>query len=73
MSDEQTINIDGKDYKSADLTDAQKALCLQVLNLDKKLSEIKFQTDQTQGARNYFMAKLNIALEQGANDKAASE
>ena len=57
------VNIDGKEYKVADLSPEQVDMVNHVADLDNKLRSASFNVVQMQGGRNYFMEMLNESLE----------
>ena len=59
---EQTITIDDKEYNVDDLTQEQVAMVNHVADLDRKLSSARFNLDQLQGGRMFFMSHLETAL-----------
>ena len=63
--DEPKVNIDGKEYKVADLSPEQIDMVNHVADLDNKLRSASFNVVQMQGGRNYFMEMLNESLESG--------
>ena len=62
--DEPKVNIDGKEYKVADLSKEQVDMVNHVADLDNKLRSASFNVVQMQGGRNYFMEMLNESLEE---------
>jgi len=60
--DEPTVNIDGQEYKVADLSQDQVMLVNHVADLDRKLGSSQFNVAQLQGGRNYFMDLLTNSL-----------
>jgi len=62
--DEPKVNIDGKEYKVADLSKEQIDMVNHVADLDNKLRSASFNVVQMQGGRNYFMEMLNESLEE---------
>ena len=63
--EEPKVNIDGKEYKVADLSSEQVDMVNHVADLDNKLRSASFNVVQLQGGRNYFMDMLNASLESG--------
>ena len=59
----EAITIDGKEYKSEELTEQQKLLISHVADLDNKIAQARFQLDQFSVARDSFMGMLKAALE----------
>ena len=64
QKDEPKVNIDGKEYKVADLSSEQIDMVNHVADLDNKLRSASFNVVQMQGGRNYFMEMLNESLEE---------
>ena len=62
---EQTVVINDKEYKPSDLNDEQSMLVNHVADLDRKIQGSQFNLDQLQGGREFFMKKLEEALEEG--------
>ena len=62
MAKQMTININGKDYTEADLSDQQKHLLNHLLNLNQKIQSTAFQLEQLQGGRAFFMAQIEASL-----------
>ena len=65
QKEEPKVNIDGKEYKVADLSKEQVDMVNHVADLDNKLRSASFNVVQMQGGRNYFMDMLNESLESG--------
>ena len=59
---DQTITIDDKEYKVADLTQEQVALVNHVSDLDRKINSAQFNIDQLNVGRSAFMNMLTEAL-----------
>ena len=64
-SEEQSVNIDGTEYKVSDLSKEQIDLVIHVADLDNKLRNASFNVVQLQGGRNYFMEMLSGSLKNG--------
>ena len=60
--DEPTVNIDGQEYKVADLNQNQIMLVNHTADLDRKLSQAEFNVAQLRGGRTYFMGLLTESL-----------
>jgi hypothetical protein len=56
------ISIDGVDYTFEDLTNEQQAMVNHIADLDRKLSNARFNVDQLQVGRNAFMDMLKGSL-----------
>ena len=63
--EEPKVNIDGKEYKVADLSSEQVDMVNHVADLDNKLRSASFNVVQLQGGRNYFMEMLSGSLKNG--------
>ena len=62
MSDEQTVNIDGKDYKVNDLSKDQVKCVNHVAYLDRQLAQLGMSAEQAQVSRKHFMGLLSESL-----------
>ncbi len=60
---ENTLIINDDEYKIDELTDHQKILLSQVLDLDKKIAAAKFNLDQISVAKDSFYNLLTTSLE----------
>jgi hypothetical protein len=65
QKEEPKVNIDGKEYKVADLSSEQVDMVNHVADLDNKLRSASFNVVQLQGGRNYFMEMLSGSLKNG--------
>ena len=63
MSEEQSVNIDGTEYKVADLSPEQVRLVNHVTDLDRQLSQLGMNAEQAQVSRSHFMESLKKSLE----------
>ena len=63
--EEPKVNIDGTEYKVADLSPEQIDMVNHVADLDNKLRSASFNVVQLQGGRNYFMEMLSGSLKNG--------
>ena len=61
--EQQTIVINDVEYKPEDLNEEQVMLVNHVADLDRKIQGSMFNLDQLQGGREFFMKKLEEALE----------
>ena len=61
---EQTVVIHDVEYKPEDLNEEQVKLVNHVADLDRKIGSSMFNLDQLQGGREFFMKKLETALEE---------
>ena len=59
----ETISINCKEHKVADLNSEQVVLVNHVADLDNKARSINFNLEQTLGARNHFMSLLESSFE----------
>mgnify|MGYP003151564097 CR=1 FL=1 len=67
--EQQSVVINDVEYKPEDLSEEQVMLVNHVADLDRKIQGSMFNLDQLQGGREFFMKKLEKALED--NDKEA--
>lgn len=68
----QTINIDGEDYLVEDLSDLQKYMITQVVDLKKRISNVRMQLDQFKVAQAEFSKSLSQSVKtkpQGENNE----
>ena len=61
--EENILTINDNKYKIDELTDHQKMLLSQVLDLDKKIAAAKFNLDQISVAKDSFYNLLTTSLE----------
>ena len=59
----QKVVINDVEYKPEDFTEEQAMLVNHVADLDRKIAGSQFNLDQLQGGREFFMKKLEEALE----------
>ena len=59
----QMVVINDVEYDPKDFTEEQVALVNHVADLDRKIGGSMFNLDQLQGGREFFMKKLEKALE----------
>ena len=57
------ITIDGKEYKTEDMSTEQKSAIAQMKNLQVKSASLKFDLDQIQRAQNSFTNALIESLQ----------
>ena len=62
-AEEQVIMINNVEHKVSDLSQEQIMYVNHVSDLDRKLESSRFNLDQLQGGRNYFMSLLEQSLE----------
>jgi hypothetical protein len=62
---EQTVSIDGVEYKVSDLLPTQIEMVNHVADLTNKEKSMAFNLAQIQGGRNYFMGSLKESLKNG--------
>lgn len=67
----QTVTVNDIDYAVEDLTEKQIALINHVNDLDRKLNSARFNLDQLQGGRMFFMSQLEASLAAEPEEKAA--
>ena len=63
QKEQQTVVINDVEYKPEDLNEEQVMLVNHVAALDRKIQGSMFNLDQLQGGREFFMKKLEEALE----------
>ena len=68
---DQTITINDVEYNVEDLTEEQVALVNHVADLDRKLNSARFNLDQLQGGRMFFMSQPEASLAAEPEEKAA--
>ena len=52
--EQNTINIDGKEYTEDQLTDQQKIIINHINDLERKMSSVRFNLDQMAVGRDAF-------------------
>lgn len=57
------INVNGKEYSVADMTDQQRYILNQIGSCDQKITSLQFDLDQVQAARQFFINNLTVLLE----------
>ena len=62
QKEEPMVNINGTEHKISDLTEEQLVLVNHVADLENKMRSAKFNVEQLEGGRDYFMDKLNGSL-----------
>ena len=68
QKEQQTVVINDVEYKPEDLNEEQVMLVNHVADLDRKIQGSVFNLDQLKGGREFFMKKLEEALEEDNND-----
>ena len=63
QKEQQTVVINDVEYKPEDLNEEQVMLVNHVADLDRKIQGSMFNLSQLQGGREFFMKKLEEALE----------
>ena len=66
--EQQSVVINDVEYKPEDLSEEQVMLVNHVADLDRKIQGSMFNLDQLQGGREFFMKKLEKALEDNNED-----
>ena len=61
--EQQSVVINDVEYKPEDLSEEQVMLVNHVADLDRKIQGSMFNLDQLQGGREFFMKKLEEALD----------
>ena len=64
QKESQVVTINDIEYKPEDLNEEQVMLVNHVADLDRKIQGSMFNLDQLQGGREFFMKKLEKALEE---------
>jgi hypothetical protein len=64
----QMVVINDVEYDPKDFTEEQVALVNHVADLDRKIGGSMFNLDQLQGGREFFMKKLEKALEEDSEE-----
>ena len=62
--EQNTINIDGKEYTEDQLTDEQKIIINHINDLDRKMGSVKFNLDQMAVGRDAFVNILKQSLQE---------
>ena len=62
QKEEPMVNINGTEHKMSDLTEEQLVLVNHVADLENKMRSARFNVEQLEGGREYFMDKLNGSL-----------
>jgi len=62
--EQNTINIDGKEYTEDQLTDEQKIIINHISDLDRKMGSVKFNLDQMAVGRDAFVNILKQSLQE---------
>ena len=63
MAESEIITINETDYNFDDFTDEQKTLLNHVQDLDRKITNVRFNFDQLKVSREAFAEKLAASLE----------
>ena len=66
--EQQSVVINDVEYKPEDFNEEQVMLVNHVADLDRKIQGSMFNLDQLQGGREFFMKKLEKALEDNNED-----
>jgi len=69
----QMVVINDVEYDPKDFTEEQVALVNHVADLDRKIGGSMFNLDQLQGGREFFMKKLEKALEEDSEEAEVVE
>ena len=69
----QKVVINDVEYKPEDFTEEEAALVNHVADLDRKIQASMFNLDQLQGGREFFMKKLEKALEDDGEEAEVVE
>ena len=68
QKEQQSVVINDVEYKPEDFNEEQVMLVNHVADLDRKIQGSMFNLDQLQGGREFFMKKLEKALENNNED-----
>ena len=68
MTDENVINIDGKGYKEADLSNQQKYIIAQLKDLGMKANKLRADLDQVQRAADRYQKDLLDSFKEKAEE-----
>ena len=66
-----TININDVEYDTNDFTETQKVMLSHVVDLERKISNIKFNLDQLSFGKESFLSQLVSSLETEKQEEAA--
>ena len=69
----QKVVINDVEYKPEDFTEEQAMLVNHVADLDRKIAGSQFNLDQLNGGREFFMKKLEAALEDNGEEAEVVE
>ena len=69
----QKVVINDVEYKPEDFTEEQAMLVNHVADLDRKIAGSQFNLDQLNGGREFFMKKLEEALEDNGEEAEVVE
>ena len=61
--EKKVITIDDVEYTEDQLSDESKVCINHIGSLDQKIGSAQFNLTQLQGGREFFMARLKVALE----------
>lgn len=70
MAEGQKININDKEYEVDSLTDEQRYLLNQIGSVDQKINGLRFDMDQLNAARQFFVNRLSASVEATDNNVA---
>tara|TARA_R110000744_G_scaffold241504_1_gene358813 strand:+ start:107 stop:328 length:222 start_codon:yes stop_codon:yes gene_type:complete len=68
-NENKTITVNDVEHNVEDLTEQQVAICNHVADLDKKLGNLTFNTDQLKVGREAFINMLTKSLEAPPEDE----
>ena len=69
----QKVVINDKEYAPEDFTETQAMLVNHVADLDRKIQGSRFNLDQLQGGRSFFMDKLETELDDDSKETTVVE
>ena len=62
VDNDQTITLDGKEYKYSDITEEGKIAVQHLNSIERELAETKFLLDRHEGTKRYFIEALSKIL-----------
>lgn len=71
--EEQTININDREYSVSDLNDQQQYFLAQVNDLRQKISNLRFQLDQVSISEQHFSKMLIESVELAQDPEPVEE
>jgi hypothetical protein len=62
VDNDQTITLDGKEYKYSDITEEGKVAVQHLNSIERELAETRFLLDRHEGTKRYFIEALSKIL-----------